>query len=254
MPVFYHGKANWTSRARDYVSGFFDGIWQDLNAPTNERQSRTPPRDLYRQDDRIPPPVQKPARNDALLKLRQSYNERANDLAKQLAEGKLTVAQWQNDMARELRIMHTGSRVAGAGGFGALGPEDMAVTEEIIREQRAYLNRWSDDLSQQDTLSADAIAARARLYGTAANTTFDKAEVAAMGMPALPVYPGEDSSCMVNCKCHWDIRKVSDGYEAYWKLGASEHCPQCLARARTWNPLRIRNGKIESYSRAGLFT
>jgi hypothetical protein len=259
MPVIYHVKSSWRQRAGQYVNGFLDGLWQDLNAPIDERQQRIPPRDLYKEDPaRIPPPVEKPKRNDALLKLRQSYDDRANDLAKQLAEGKLTVAQWHNDMDREVRLLHTGSRVAGAGGFGALGPEDMAETERMIQEQQGYLDRWAKELKAGDTpLSEAGIAARARMYGSAANTTFDKAETAAIGMPTLPAYPGEESDCMVNCRCHWVIKKLdgSGNWDCFWKMNpAVENCDVCRARARTWSPLKIRNGEVQAYSRAGLFT
>lgn len=54
-----------------------------------------------------------------------------------------------------------------------------------------------------------------------------------------------NSECLTNCKCEWEIgyRMDSSGKRTHllatWKLHPAEHCPTCLERAATWNPLEF---------------
>ncbi|MCB2129660.1 MAG: hypothetical protein KDE03_11415 [Rhodobacteraceae bacterium] len=49
-----------------------------------------------------------------------------------------------------------------------------------------------------------------------------------------------------NCKCGWAIRKRGRSQFATWRLGRAEHCDTCLARARSWKNLEIRDGVLVS--------
>lgn len=47
-----------------------------------------------------------------------------------------------------------------------------------------------------------------------------------------------------NCACSWEFDDVEENGEivavdAFWVLGAAEHCPDCLDNAAKWNPLRV---------------
>lgn len=91
------------------------------------------------------------------------------------------------------------------------------------------------------------IAARSRMYVRSAREAYERANARTRGAPELPAYPGDGSTvCLTNCACHWELEPVEDEatgeiveWEAYWTLGMTEHCPDCLERAEMWNPLRI---------------
>jgi hypothetical protein len=44
---------------------------------------------------------------------------------------------------------------------------------------------------------------------------------------------------LTNCQCRWEIVDRGDHWDCYWRLGIAEHCPDCVERARNWNPLTI---------------
>jgi len=66
----------------------------------------------------------------------------------------------------------------------------------------------------------------------------------------LPAYPGDGSSiCGQKCACAWYVEDLGDdNYDAYWRLGIAEHCPDCAERAILWAPLRIRHGEYKEFT------
>ena len=66
----------------------------------------------------------------------------------------------------------------------------------------------------------------------------------------LPAYPGDLSTiCGQKCHCAWYVEDLGDdNYDAYWRLGIAEHCPDCAERAILWAPLRIRHGEYKEFT------
>jgi len=89
------------------------------------------------------------------------------------------------------------------------------------------------------------IAARSRMYMRSSREAFERAKARAVGVPPLPAYPGDGSTrCLTNCACQWEIipEVQDDGaivYNCYWRLGPTEHCPDCIERSRQWNPYTV---------------
>lgn len=94
-------------------------------------------------------------------------------------------------------------------------------------EQGKWLSKWD---------------ARARMYAGALRMSHSKGYSGHISL-ILPAHPGQASSCLTNCRCHWRIEKVQgDGnFNCYWERTALESCPECVNRAAQWNPFRIRS-------------
>jgi len=193
----------------------------------------------------------------AFRRYAQHYDKRVQNLAQQLADGSITSSEWRNGMAQEIRQIHLTADIIGHGGLDNYDAQALDRLNARVQEQLGYLDNWKAQIDRDGVTSADAVSSRGRLYAGNANATLQHGKADAMGLPALPSQPGDGTtSCLTNCKCRWSIRKdAGDGnYTASWRLGAAEHCPECVRRATAWRDIKIRDGVIVSnISGAGLF-
>jgi hypothetical protein len=145
-------------------------------------------------------------------------------------------------------------------GNGADGvPGDIA--RSYLSEQMHFLEGWIEDIAKAGKLVGGA--GRAALYGESLGQVYQRAYFLArgsrVGLPDLPAYPRDGSTvCRVRCRCQWKIvKRANDLYEATWRLGQAEHCPDCLERSQEWSPLRLLliNEKWELFTQGqpGLF-
>ena len=117
------------------------------------------------------------------------------------------------------------------------------IASQYLDEQFGFLENWLADVAQEMKLVGGV--GRAAMYGESLGQCYQRAYMRArgsrVGLPDLPAYPRDGSTvCLVHCRCQWKIKKLSDTFfEATWKLGAAEHCPDCIVRGRDWNPLSI---------------
>lgn len=138
-----------------------------------------------------------------------------------------------------LRQTYRDMYVMGAGGAKSMTPSDWGKLGAMLKEQYRYLNPFMDQI-ERGKLSNAQITARLKMYINSANEALWRGF--ARDIPIdLPAYPGDgQTACLTNCQCTWDIQQVPDGYDCYWRLGAAEHCPDCVENAARWNPYRIR--------------
>lgn len=183
------------------------------------------------------------------------YRRRTSELAEQLGSGIMSIDDWEAAMRLELDRLHTTAYIVGKGGIDRLDRDDTQQIDVLVREQQQYLHRWADQMAADGVPSAAAVKARANLYLSNASVTLQTATTEALGIPALPAYPRDGSTtCLVGCKCRWEIQQTGPGaWSCFWRLGASEHCPECQRRAVVWNPLTIKGGQVVTGSIAGLF-
>ena len=128
----------------------------------------------------------------------------------------------------------------GAGGRNGMSQRDWGKIGAMVKEQYKYLNGLVDQISRGEISPAQANA-RLKMYINSANEALWKGIT--NEMPPLPAYPGDGSTvCLTNCQCEWEIQKVEGGFNCYWRLGAAEHCPDCMDRASQWNPLFLPYG------------
>ncbi len=143
-------------------------------------------------------------------------------------------------------------------GNGA-GDVPYSIASAYFDEQAGFLGDFVIQISEaRGARKLPGGAFRAAMYGESLGQCYQRAYFKARGsradLPNLPAYPRDGSTvCLTNCRCQWTVKKVSEVfYEARWKLGAAEHCPQCLKRGREWNPISIirsmgrnANGELE---------
>lgn len=193
------------------------------------------------------------AKGSVLEARRNLFLRNARALNRDLKAGRLTIGQWENRMAREIKDMFVTSYVAGRSGrwqdmqfsdYGALGG--------MLRKQYQFLRRWKMELHERgiEDISTAKLDDRASLYGQASDQAFERGRLAEVGMnpTILPAHPGDGTTeCFTRCKCHWDIQVVNQerrDYDCTWRLGDAEHCRHCLARAASWVGLRVRQNQL----------
>ena len=201
-----------------------------------------------------------PQRNEALLRrLQNAFRATANAEAARVRAGDITPDEWFNIMTRRVKRLHLSAGAAGGGGVSGLNNSMLRRIEQIIGEQLNWLRRFRDAMQSRldsgNPMSEKEIAARTRMYTGASNQTFEGTYQDSLGIPRLPAQPGVRTICLTNCKCDWRIKKLEGrgNWDCFWVLSAVENCPTCLARRRSFSPLRIRNGVIQPYSTAGIY-
>jgi hypothetical protein len=201
-----------------------------------------------------------PVRNEeGLRRLKNAFIATANAEAARVRAGDITPDEWFNIMSRRLKRLHISAGAAGVGGVSGLNNQMLRRIEQVINEQLNWLRRFRDTmrsrLDSDNPMSEKEIAARTRMYAGASNQTFEGTYQDGLGIPRLPAQPGVRTICLTNCKCDWRINELAGrgNWNCFWILSAVENCPTCLARRRSFSPLRIRNGVIQSYSTAGIY-
>lgn len=143
----------------------------------------------------------------------EAFDDRAAALMALLRAGDISLADWVNEMKREIKRLHTTSAAVGKGDWRAMTQADWGRVGREVRTQYDYLRGFVNDLVASDGLPlADKWDWRALLYAGAAWGTFSRAELNEM---------------------------LAQGQTQYkWTLGVAEHCPDCLEYAdHGWVPI-----------------
>lgn len=181
-----------------------------------------------------------------LERLIQKLLDAVADLTAQLERGDITVKAWQREMEKLLTRYHEAAFMLGLES-PELNDEAMAIIVADVEYQLGFLDAFAATIAGASAWQA-AWNSRAALYAQAIKKPYWQGEGARIGIPALPYYPGDGSSeCLGNCNCSLEVNILSEergDYDIYWRLGAEKHCPTCPRRAREWNPLKVRKGKV----------
>ena len=180
----------------------------------------------------------------AAVAMRDLYIERtkslSDELATRLSTGQITINQWELEMRKLIKTTYVNEYRLAKGGTEAMTQADWGRIGGLLRNQYGYLSGFAQDIRAGKT-SGGAVKIRARMYIDSATQAHERAKAAGAGF-TLPAYPGDGSTrCRANCKCHWEIVERLDRYDCYWRLEAqAEHCIDCDARSREWNPYVVR--------------
>lgn len=159
-------------------------------------------------------------------------------LVVQYYEGSITLSAFEVAVKKTLKETYIDMYGLGAGGRHALSQADWGRIGAMLKEQygkTGYLGNMMAQIANEQVSPAQAIA-RLNMYVNSANEALWRGYLSDMGFQ-LPAYPGDGSTvCLTNCQCTWEIVAVEDGYDCYWRLGDTEHCPDCLQRSIEWNP------------------
>lgn len=102
--------------------------------------------------------------------------DRLGRLAAQHNAGRISLADFQAGLVREVKALHLAQLAAGAGGWAQLDAREYGHVGAILRGQYAYLTRFVAAIAD-GSLSAAQIAARARLYAAAGRATYEAARL-----------------------------------------------------------------------------
>ena len=178
-----------------------------------------------------------------MLTMRDFFTEQqkgdVDRLTRQLAGGDIKLGRWQMDMQRTVRETITDQYVLSVGGRNAMTQADWGRVGQMVRAQDQYLANFANEV-RAGKLSAGQIQTRARMYVNSGTAAYERGNAASRGAPSLPAYPGDgQTQCRTNCQCHWDLQETDTQWEATWRLGVAEHCPDCVDNADRWAPLVI---------------
>jgi hypothetical protein len=181
-----------------------------------------------------------------LARLIDKLLEAVADLTAQLERGEITARAWQREMEKLLTRYHEAAFMLGQES-PELSDGAMAIIVKDVAFQLGFLDGFAATIAGAAGWQA-AWLPRAGLYAQAIKKPYWQGVGAKVGLPALPNYPGDGGSeCLGNCRCTIDVETLSEergDYNVYWRLGAEKHCPTCPQRAKSWNPLKVRGGKI----------
>ncbi len=193
---------------------------------------------------------------EQFARFRSVFEGRFRDLADQLADGTITVDQWQTAMMREVRLAQGGAYTIGRGGIERLDSADRQRINQRVSTQFRFLERWANQLRTQDEINADGIARRANLYLDHSGAMLQEGRGRAVGLPVLPAYPRDGTTrCRTNCRCFIQVVRLqgAGNFDIFWRLSPAEHCRECLNRARGWSPIEVRNGVLQPFPTVGMF-
>lgn len=183
--------------------------------------------------------------NDEMIALRDQWadsrKERVSDLAASLAEGGITVQQWEASMRYETKMAFITQYTMGKGGRGNMTYGDWGASGRMLRTQYEYLHGFAQSVSDGELTEAQ-IAARGSFYMDASVQAYERGRTATYGIPRLTQYPGDgQTSCRTSCKCALEITEDAVNWYVRWLLGPvkKEHCEDCARLSVQWNPLII---------------
>lgn len=174
--------------------------------------------------------------------LRRLLEQAMTDIASEnaaLADGLITVDQWQQAVAQDLLVYHS---VAYMTGYGTkeLSPFAIKEVRRQVGEQLTYLNAFANQIDAEGW--RDAFGARALMYAGSTKETFWRGRT--FGLP-LPYYPAQGTTCLTNCGCSWRIKWIDEeelDADCTWVRGKSDSCGTCIDRERA-GTIRIRGGE-----------
>lgn len=169
------------------------------------------------------------------------YSEQMRRLSEALISGDSTLDVWHEKMQDLIRLAYI--HQAAAADDGNLVPEDRTRIEAAIRGQYDFLDKFVDDIeaAMNGGKSLDFVPSRAVLYAESSAAEYWRQAIK-VDLPAIP--RDGSTECMGNCQCHWRLECREPGIvRATWVLGEADHCPDCVERAGTWNPILIPTRK-----------
>ena len=185
------------------------------------------------------PPIPESAKRTAIGAQKRAFFDDLDALAENLYRGRITLGMWEEDMRTRLRIHLTGAAMIGKGDHENMTQSDWGRVGAHLKKQYQWLHGFAQAIyDNQETISLDAIKARAHLYAEAANTVATDVQAGDI-RDLLPYIPGDGSTvCLQRCGCVWYLQEGEFNREegvkqvtATWVVDpALENCEDCLPR------------------------
>lgn len=137
--------------------------------------------------------------------------ENMQTLAQQLADGGLTVAEWETAMMHQIKVLHTAEAAVSRGGWAQMSQSDWGFVGSEIKKQYQFLGNFASQIASGEVKFNGWFFNRVGMYAKAGRGTFEK------------------------------IRRRFNASRAVAErrvLGIADHCPDCLEFAgRGWQPV-----------------
>jgi hypothetical protein len=133
-------------------------------------------------------------------------------LARLVANGQLSPADWRAAMRAELRDEYIRQYLVGRGGRAQMTASDWGRVGGMLRDQYRYLDNFTEEIAA-GRLSEAQIAARSGMYFNSSREAFERAQNIAH-------------------------KAAGFGYVRWVVMPMAEHCEDCLAfQAQGWQPV-----------------
>jgi len=126
-----------------------------------------------------------------LIEIRRSmFVDEVDSLAERMYVGEISIGQWEEQMRGLIRELHASVAAIGKGGWDQMTPADWGRIGPVVKEQYRYLHAFAEKIAtDRDTISLEAIKARAHMYGNAgefSSVVVQAGDVFAKKLPWLP--------------------------------------------------------------------
>lgn len=126
---------------------------------------------------------------------------RMADASRRMLDGSLSLAEWQAEMMRTIKLSQVASATIAHGGAARMGPAEYGAAGRAIRDQYDYLRAFAAQVASGEQPLNGSLISRARQYGQASRVAFERVH-------------GQGQQ--------------QRGYQSERNvLGAAEHCAQC---------------------------
>ena len=177
---------------------------------------------------------------DALESLIDTAALQMNNLSERLQNGTISLSQWQSGMMQQIKSANVAAGALANGGWGNMSNADWGSVGNYIRGQYEYLRNFSQEIANGTQPLDGRFLVRTDMYGDAPNTIYatmqtrsyteqgydeerriledkvsacdDCIDYAAEGWQPIGTLPepGQDSVCMVRCRCEKVFRRSTD--------------------------------------------
>jgi hypothetical protein len=146
----------------------------------------------------------------------EASTEQVRAASLRLQAGQLAVADWQRQMAAEMKVQHLAAAASARGGWAQLSQADLGWTGQRLRSQYQYLQGFAQQVADGTQPLDGRFLRRAEMYAEASRGTAREMERR--------------------------IARQSGATEERRNLGAADHCGTCLDQAaRGWQPVGTLN-------------
>lgn len=167
--------------------------------------------------------------------LRDAQDE-IRDLARGLNEGWISLPDWQQRMAQEVKLIHLASGAEAVGGWAQLDQREYGRIGYELRRQYEYLQNFALQIERGEQRLNGTLINRALMYGESGRRTYEQVRRAGMALremnqerrvlgvadhcddciriaaegwqPIGTLPPIGDSQCLTHCHCTFDYRQV----------------------------------------------
>jgi hypothetical protein len=174
---------------------------------------------------------------DAIDKALRTASERIGALADQVRANGISLAQWEQQMRRELKSIHLYSAMAAKGGRAQLTQAELGRIGRVLRDQYEKLRGFADDIQSGEQLLHGGLRSRARMYAKAGRDTYEQTrtrDLLAIGFTEIRSIRRSNESC-TGC-----VEQEAKGFQPvseFVPLGHRDCLTNCECDIERRNPL-----------------